>query len=182
MNFVQPIRDKETVQDIAQYLKFKNERNYIMFMLGIYSGLRISDILQLKVRDAYNKHYFNLREKKTGKQRLFPVNPTLRKALTQYCKDRDPDEYLIQSREGQNQPLTRSMAYKVLKEAADQFGLECIGTHTLRKTFGYHFYLQTQDVATLMKILNHSREAYTLIYIGITQQTIDESIKRLKII
>lgn len=75
MNFVQPIRDKETVQDIAQYLKFKNVRNYIMFVLGICSGLRISDVLQLKVKDTYKKHYFNLREKKTGKQRLFPVNP-----------------------------------------------------------------------------------------------------------
>lgn len=47
MNTVEPIRDLETVLDIADYLKVRNKRDYVMFMFGIYSGLRISDILQL---------------------------------------------------------------------------------------------------------------------------------------
>ena len=54
MNFVQPIRDKETVQDIAEYLKFKNERNYIMWMMGIYSGLE-SPVAFLAPGRAYGK-------------------------------------------------------------------------------------------------------------------------------
>ena len=61
MNYVEPIRDKDVVQDIAEYLKFKNERNYIMWMLGINSGLRISDILKLQVKHVYNKRNLTLR-------------------------------------------------------------------------------------------------------------------------
>ena len=181
MNFVQPIRDKETVQDIAEYLKYKNERNYIMWMMGIYSGLRISDILKLRVRDAYNKQFISIREMKTGKQRRFEINPALSRALNKYCEDRRPDEYLIKSREEDNKPITRSMAYKILREAADQFGLDSIGTHSMRKTFGYHFYLQTKDVVTLMKIFNHSNQTITLIYIGIEEEQMNEAIKRFKI-
>lgn len=181
MNFVQPIRDKDIVQDIAEYLKQKNERNYIMWMMGIYSGLRISDILLLRVIDVLNKQYINIREKKTGKQRYFEINPALRKALNQYCQEKRPEEYLIKSREKGNKPITRSMAYKILQDAAAHFDIDNIGTHTMRKTFGYHFYTQTKDVVTLMKIFNHSTEAYTLRYIGIEQEAINEAIKRFKI-
>lgn len=181
MNFVQPIRDKDTVQDISEYLKFKNARNYIMWMMGIYSGLRISDILQLRVRDVYNKQYINIREKKTGKQRYFEINPVLKKALNKYCQDKSPEEYLIKSREKTNQPITRNMAYKILHDVADQFGIDNIGTHTMRKTFGYHFYIQTKDVVTLMKIFNHSTQSYTLKYIGIEQEAINEAMKRFRI-
>lgn len=49
MNFVQPIRDPEKIQQIKEYLKEKNERNYILFVMGINTGLRISDILKLKL-------------------------------------------------------------------------------------------------------------------------------------
>lgn len=48
------------------------------------------------------------------------------------------------------------MAYKILRHAADYVGLDDIGTHTMRKTFGYHLYKKTGDVALLQKILNHS--------------------------
>ena len=57
MNFVEPIRERELVYDIGSYLKKKSERDYIMYMCGIYTGLRISDILKLKVRDVRNKKY-----------------------------------------------------------------------------------------------------------------------------
>ena len=181
MNFVEPIRDPDTVEDIAEYLRFKNERDYIMWMMGIYSGLRISDILKLKIRDVKNKRYITLREMKTGKQRIFEINPILKKALDEYCEGRDPNEYLIKSRQGFNKPITRSMAYKILRNAANKFGIESMGTHTMRKTFGYHFYRQTKDVVTLMKIFNHNDQSTTLRYIGIEQQAINEAMKRFKI-
>lgn len=181
MNFVEPIRDPDKVEDIAEYLRFKNERDYIMWMMGIYSGLRISDILKLKIRDVKNKRYITLREMKTGKQRIFEINPILKKALDEYCEGRDPNEYLIKSRQGFNKPITRSMAYKILRNAANKFGIESMGTHTMRKTFGYHFYRQTKDVVTLMKIFNHNDQSTTLRYIGIEQQAINEAMKRFKI-
>lgn len=181
MNFVQPIRDSALVRDIAEYLLFKNPRNYIMWMMGIYSGLRISDILLLKISDVKNRQSIMLREKKTGKQKIFQINPILKKALTDYCKDKNPDEYLIKSREKFNRPITRSMAYKILQDAAKQFDIESMGTHTMRKTFGYHFYKQTKDVVTLQKIFNHSHPMITLRYIGVEQQAINNAIKRFKI-
>jgi integrase len=58
------------------------------------------------------------------------------------------------------------MAYKILRKVAERFHLEEVGTHTLRKTFGYHFYQQTKDVAMLQEIFNHSSPAITLKYIG----------------
>jgi len=181
MNFVQPIRDKDVVHDIADYLKFKNERNYVMWMIGIYSGLRIGDILRLRVRDVANKQYISIREMKTNKQRRFEINAPLKSALAKYCAGRRPDEFLIKSRERENRPISRDMAYKILRDAADRFGLDSIGTHSMRKTFGYHFYLQTKDVVTLMKIFNHSHQGITLRYIGIEQEAINEAIKKFKI-
>jgi integrase len=118
---------------------------------------------------------------KTGKQRIFEINPILKKALAEYCEDKDLNDYLIKSRQGFNKPITRSMAYKILRDAAKKFNVESMGTHTMRKTFGYHFYMQTKDVVTLMKIFNHSDQSTTLRYIGIEQQAINEAIKRFKI-
>lgn len=79
MNTVEPIRDKEVVLDIADYLRYRNQRDYVMFMFGIYSGLRICDILQFRVRDVRGKDYIARREKKTGKEKRFPINKNLRK-------------------------------------------------------------------------------------------------------
>lgn len=71
MNTVEPIRDINTVMDIADYLKSRSERNYVMFMFGIYTGLRISDILKFRVRDVKGKDAIYLREKRQGKKNGF---------------------------------------------------------------------------------------------------------------
>lgn len=181
MNYVQPIKEPDTVESMANYLKKNSERDYIMFLIGIYTGLRISDILKLKIYDVKNRDTVNIREKKTGKQRIFPLNAILIKALNEYCENKDPDDYLIKSRVGYNRPIHRSTAYRILNEAAQKFGLEAIGTHTLRKTFGYHFYKQTNDIVTLQKILNHSHPSITLRYIGINQETANKALKNFKI-
>lgn len=64
MNYVEPIRDSGMVNDIANYLKKDNLRNYIMYIIGINTGLRISDILKIKVKDVRNKQFIVLKEKK----------------------------------------------------------------------------------------------------------------------
>jgi integrase len=180
MNFVQPIRDPDTVNEIKKYLKRTNERNYILFLVGINTGLRISDILKLRVGDVKGTH-ISLREKKTGKQKRIQINPVLKRELKPYIEGKDDDEYLIKSRQGKNRPIGRSMAYKLLNKVAAEFGLEEIGTHTLRKTFGYFFYKQTKDIALLQDLFNHSSEKITLRYIGINQDTMDDAMKRFKI-
>lgn len=71
MNYVDSIRDKKKISSILAYLRKENERDFIMFMLGFHTGLRISDILNLKVRDVKNKKRIYLKEHKTGNQSLF---------------------------------------------------------------------------------------------------------------
>ena len=179
MNTVEPIRDKELISDIADYLREKSERNYVMFMFGIYSGLRISDTLKFKVRDIRDRDYIIIREQKTRKERRFPINDELKPILRDYVEGKKDYEYLFKSRKGKNEPITRQQAYNILQDAADTFDLYAIGTHTLRKTFGYHMYQQTHDAVTIQRILNHSDISITLRYIGINQEAQDSTMKKL---
>ena len=87
------------------------------------------------------------------------------------------EEYLIQSRKGDNKPITRIQAYRVLNEIAKQIGLDEVGTHTMRKTFGYHHYQSNKDVAILQSIFGHSSPSICLRYIGITDDMKDNSLK-----
>lgn len=182
MNYVEPIRDLEKIKSICAYLKKTNKRNYILFIMGIYSGLRISDMLSLRIRDVKNKEYINIREKKTKKQKIFTINPYVKKELKSFCDGKDLNEFLFKSRKGINKPITREMAYQILRETAEIFSIDNIGCHTLRKTFGYLHYNQWKDVLALQKIFNHADPKITLRYIGIEQETINNSIKGLKIL
>ncbi|MGG0327102.1 site-specific integrase [Bacillus mycoides] len=180
MNFVQPIRDPEQIQQIKEYLKEKNARNYILFVMGINTGLRIGDILKLKVGDVQGSH-ISMREMKTGKQKRIQITSSLKRELRWFNEGREVGEYLLRSRKGENRPIGRSMAYKILKSTAAEFGLDEIGTHTLRKTYGYHMYMQTKNIALLMEIFNHSSEKVTLRYIGVNQDAMDKAMSRFKI-
>lgn len=174
MKFVQPIRSEEKIVEIKEKLREKSMRNFVMFILGIYTGLRISDILKLKVKDVRGREYISLAEKKTGKDKLIFINAQLKRELKAYIENKDEEEYLLKSREGDNKPISRTTAYLVLREIAEECGLRNIGTHTLRKTFGYHTYERTKDVAGLMEIFNHSKQTVTLRYIGKNQDAIDK--------
>lgn len=178
MNYVEPIRDATTVQDIADYLRRVHEKYYVMYEIGIYSGLRVSDILKLKIRDIRGKDCIKVREKKTGKEKLFPVNRELRPVLDQYCEGKQDYLYVVPSARAADKAVSREYAYRVMHDAGEAFGLDNLGTHTMRKTFGYHFYLQTKDIVLLMRILNHSDEKKTLRYIGIEQSTINDAMRK----
>ena len=94
--------------------------------------------------------------------------------IDEFTKDKPPDKALFTTI-FENR-MDRFGAYYILKTACEAVGLqEKIGTHTLRKTFGYHHYKKFKDVAMLQKIFNHSNPAVTLRYIGIEQDQIDES-------
>ncbi|PHD10629.1 integrase, partial [Bacillus toyonensis] len=71
------------------------------------------------------------------------------------------------------QPISKIQAYRQLQKAGDFANVESIGTHTMRKTFGYWFYKQTKDVAMLQEILNHSTPHIPLKYIGINKEEKD---------
>ncbi len=183
MNTVQPIRDPDLVHAIANDLKANNERDYVMYQIGINTGLRISDILKLRVRDIHKKTHIIIRATKTGKETMIFINSTLKKAVEDYVNNYklDLSNYLIQNKYKKHKNISRVQAYKILNKVSKKYKLFNIGTHTLRKTFGYHFYMQTKDVALLQKILGHDNEKDTLRYIGIIQDTIDDHIKKFKI-
>lgn len=180
MKFVQPIRDKEKVREYIERLQEKNERDAVMFMIGLYSGLRISDILQLRVRQVKNTDYIVIREQKTQKTKRIYIVAELKRPLERFVKGKADNEFLIKSREGKNKPITRVRAYEILREAAHEIGLKEVGTHTMRKTFGYHIYQKTKDVAMLQDIFNHSSPYITLKYIGVNQDAIDRAMKGLR--
>ncbi|MEK3837943.1 site-specific integrase [Paenibacillus sp. FSL R7-0128] len=179
---MQPIRDLEVLEEFKRQLKAWDWRNWMMFVFGINTGLRISDILPLKVKDVKGE-YVNLREKKTGKLRRILINSELRADLNSYLEYFDwlgPDDYLFESQKG-GRPISTVQAYRILRLIADVMGLESIGTHTMRKTFGYHFYKRTKDIATLQTIMNHSSARVTMRYIGIIQDTIDDYMRDFKL-
>ena len=186
METVEPIRDKKKIDLIKRLLKAQNPRDYVLFVLGINSGLRISDLLKLKVSDVIDengkvKDRINIRERKTGKVKDFPLGKTPRKAIEEYCSMyvSRPEMPLFFSQKGHN-AITRVQAYRILNTAARNVGIkDKIGTHTLRKTFGYHAYKAGYDLSQIQKLLNHSSPGVTLRYIGITQDQLDEIYMRL---
>jgi integrase len=178
---VEPIRDLNKINELKEFLRSKNYRDYLLFVFGINSGLRISDILKIKVLDVRNKTHVSLFEQKTGKSKKFPLNNSILEALSPYIINMKDEEYLFKSKQGINKPLTRTMAYIILNGAAKNVGIEEIGTHSLRKTFGFFHYQQFKDIAILQDILNHSSQRTTLKYLGILQNMIDKTYMDLKI-
>jgi len=162
-------------------LKGKSLRDFCLFTIGINSGLRIGDLLKLTIADVIDgkgkpKDRITLREQKTGKAKDFPMGSTTIKALKEYLDSRADLGHniaLFPSRKG-GTPISRVQAYRILSEAARAVGItEDVGTHTLRKTFGYHAYKQGIDVTRIQKLLNHSAPSVTLAYIGITREELD---------
>lgn len=175
MNYVQPIKDKNTLNLIANDLKAKDEKYYIMFMIGIYSGLRVSDVLKLQIKDIQGKDHIRMKEKKTGKYKSFPVNPAIKADIAAYCEGKQPTDYVVPGRP-KDKPVSREYAHRIIHSAGMKYGLNDLGTHSMRKTFGYHFYKSTNNIALLMRIFNHSHESITLRYIGIDQEEIDAAL------
>lgn len=174
MGTVEPIRELKHLRNLEDYFAQKNKRDLLLFTIGINCGLRISDIVALNVGDVQNKSYIQIIEKKTGKYKKFPINDKLKPMFEEFTKGKASDEPLFITIF--NNRLDRFGAYYILKEAAKNINLEeKIGTHTMRKTFGYHHYKRFKDIAILQKIFNHSTPQITLRYIGIDQEQIDDS-------
>ena len=158
MKIVQPIRDKNKIQEMKIELRKKGTRDYLLFVTGINTGLRISDIIKLKVADVVNengtvKSHICIVEKKTGKRKRFKINDTLSREFAEYTKNMDMTDYLFNSRKGKNEPITRVQAYRILNEVATKIGLEEIGTHTLRKSFRLSFLQKNKRCSNATEII-----------------------------
>ena len=173
MNEVQPIKSKRDIDRMKRALK-GNPRDLLLFIVGVNSSLRISDILSLKVGDV-SSEYIQLRERKTGKRKKIRVNNAIQDAVnTLVPADAKLTDWLFPSRKG-DKPISRVQAWRILNAAAKRAGIDiAFGTHSMRKTAAYHAYMNGTDLATLMRVLNHSSQRETLRYIGIDQEEIDD--------
>lgn len=180
MNTVEPIRDQGKIESIKRLLKTSSSRDYLLFVMGINTGLRISDLLQLKIENislegrVLDRIY--LCEEKTGKTNRIGLNKVCQDALRDYLHETGLKfkQYLFKSIRGEH-PIDRIQAYRVINNAAKAVGLNYrIGTHTLRKTFGYHARQKGVPIELLQKVFNHSTPSITMRYIGITQDEINQ--------
>lgn len=180
-NAVEPIRELKKIKELKTYLRKRLYRDYFLFTFGINTGLRISDILPLRVTDVkYTKHLI-VREKKTSKFRKTIITEMMKKEIDNYTINMTDSDYLFPSKKG-GKPISRMQAWQIIHDGARTCGIEgAIGTHTLRKTFGYHFYQRTKDVAMLQQIFGHSSPSITLRYIGINGDMIDRALENFSL-
>jgi integrase len=174
---VQPIRSLEKLEDMKWALKRHcSERDYILFIIGINTGLRVSDLLKLKkeqimkLKKNRDRKELLVKEGKTKKNRTINITSVFNEVYAYAAQIES--EWLFPSRKG-DKPISKIQAYRQLQKAGEFAEIDSIGTHTMRKTFGYWLYKETKDVALLQQILNHSKPQVTLTYIGINKEEKD---------
>jgi len=178
MNIVEPIREENQIKQIRGNLyRQKNPRNYLLFVFGINSGLRIGDILSLRLADVKDnqgnlKDHLDIKEQKTGKTRKVFFNKQIKEALNHYLRKTgifDLDRYLfINEKSEKNKPISRVRAYQLINEWCRKVGITYkVGGHTLRKSFGYHLRKQGISIERISNLLNHQNIRVTFRYIGI---------------
>lgn len=190
MRLVQPIRDRRKIDAMRSLLRgdgdWRGLRDALLFTIGVNSALRVSDLLSLRVGDVAEgptgppRPAVVIQERKTGKTKSFALGIGVQGAIAEYLRvaGLELGSPLFPSGRGSGdagRPISRQHAWGKLNRAARQLGLENVGTHTLRKTFGYHAYIQTgRDLGLVCKLLNHATPRETLRYIGIEQDALDE--------
>jgi len=191
MKSVQPIRDIKKIKAIKGNLKKRNPRDFLLFTLGINTGLRISDLLKLKVEDVKDqtgeiKEYLDLNEKKTKKQRLIYINDEVRLALEYYFNKTgiyDLDRYLfISDKTHINKPISRIRAWQMIQTWCREVGIEGrIGTHTIRKTAGYQMRMAGVAIELIQEVLGHQSISMTKRYLGITDNEVTKVLKNFNL-
>ena len=184
MGTTQPIRDRQELQNFSTYYKDEkpNLRNYALVVLGLNTALRISDLLHLRWNDLYDfeklcfRDHLLIKEQKTGKRNRIAINEKARETMQMYFNERNPeaDEFIFSKRTNPYKPLSRSQAYRIVKDDANHTtSEEAVSCHSLRKTFGYFAWQEGVQPALLMDVFNHSSYAITKRYLGIEQDEKD---------
>lgn len=195
MKVVQPIRDLDVLQKCYEIAREHDKDRVtgevsweLILLIGFNTSLRVSDFRRFKVQDLRGKDYAMIQAKKTGKEARILINPQARREINRLLAGRKADEYIFQSRQKdavthKYRPISRQRCYQIINHIAREAGIQDrIGCHTLRKTFGYHYYKMTGDVVSLQRILCHSYQRETLVYIGVVQENIDESLMKFNML
>ncbi|MBM7625121.1 tyrosine-type recombinase/integrase [Sporohalobacter salinus] len=187
---VEPIRDKKKITTIINLLKGKeNWRDYVLFVLGINFGLRIGDLLRVQVKNVredsgYIKDSFEIKEQKTGKYNSIEINQAAKETLELLFEKtkigENPTNYLIYNTQSYplgSEAISRVQAYRLIRKWCKQVGLTSlnIGTHTLRKTFGYHAWKNGINIEALQEKFKHESTSTTREYLGIEKKDVKET-------
>lgn len=166
-------------------------RDTSLFLLGLRSGFRISELLSLSVSNVYQNGNFvdriyverkNMKKKMEG--RTVPLHPEAKKAIETLVLElkakgiTDPKTFLFKSREGANKAISRQTAWHLLKKIYAQCGLTGkLGTHSMRKTFAKRIYEKLdKDLIKTQKALGHSRITSTVSYLSFAEEEVEDAI------
>ncbi len=172
---VDPIRNMKDIKSIRKLLA-DQPRNLALFTLGTNTNLRASDMLGIKagqVRGLKPMDEIELRERKTGKLRRITLNKPVVEAITALLAEfpYHDDDSLFR---GQRGPLTVPSLTRLVKSWCAAINLQGnFGSHTLRKTWGYHQRVTFgRSLPELMVCFNHSTQKQTLDYLCIQPEEI----------
>ena len=173
----EPIRNKQQIREMADYFLNRGQlRNHILFIMGVHTALRISDLLRLRWDDVYDFENRRVRtsvtiiEKKTKKPKTLALNKDVIRALTLFAlQNARKGTFLIENPKTK-QAISRIQAYRIIRATAETLQFQNkVSCHSLRKTFGYHAWKSGVSPAIIMEIYNHSSLAVTRRYLGVTQ-------------
>ena len=195
MNFVEPIRDRKKIAQIKNLPRGQGRyRDLLLFVVGINTALRISDLLQLQIGHFLDdrgqiRQRFWIKERKRGKRHEVVINESIREAFESYLSanpgiGEKPDNYIFfnPKTNDYSHPIRRGQSWKFITTICREVGLiGNFGTHSLRKTWGYHARMQGVDLALIMHKLNHESIAYTKRYLGITDDELQAVAQRLNL-
>jgi len=188
MATTEPIRDLGQLHALADYFLEKDQlRNYTLVVLGTYTALRISDLLNLRWQDVYDESrgYFRerviLTERKTGKVKFIKLNEQALDALRLY-HPHSLTGYIFTNNRKDARPITRVQAWRIIKKAADELGISGnISCHSLRKTWGYQAWVSGISPVIICEVYQHSSYAVTRRYLGVAQDDVDRAYQAMKL-
>ncbi|MDY6329809.1 MAG: tyrosine-type recombinase/integrase [Lachnospiraceae bacterium] len=166
MGWVAPIKDDETLERFKQALRKVDDKYYIMFQIGIGTGMALQEILKLKNKDVKGKSSISVSIGAREIVTTYEFSEEDQKIIDELVKDKDPDGYLILGHTNSTAPLSREQAYRVFKAVGQSVGISAIGAQTMRKTYAWRYYKSTGDITYLQHMFNHASPAITYRYIG----------------
>lgn len=171
MKSVGAIKSKWQISQMKEFLEQHSERDYCLFVLGINTGIKLQELLHLRVNEVCSAdgEIFEIISLPQYSNPPVFLNLTIRNTLKKYINENSliHTDYLFRSRKT-NEPISRQQAYRIINSAAKEAGIdEPVGMTTLRKTFGYHAYIQGIAISLIQKRLHHASPSETLIFLGI---------------
>jgi integrase len=176
---VEPITELKDIRLIKKTLH-ENPRDLCLFMVGINTNLRASDLCRITVEMVENLKVGDdlvLYEKKTGKERRITLNKDCVDSIQRLIHSLKPsltdNSQLFRGRQGDID--TKGVNYLVKKWTRNINLKGRFGSHTLRKTFGYHMRVQNKvSIPILMTIFNHNTQKQTLDYLCVQPDELKE--------